>query len=252
MSLDKAMPNLLILTVFTVLPSIAFSGRNPIYDDVDGSGSSGLLFLLFFVIPIVWWLIYSLKSYADKSDDLLRKKKLKVHTNEVVKRLAEEQADTTKENENLYLECPYCFEKTYRGLKDQELLVCHCGVRFKNPEWIPAVTEVNNQASNKASFIDGKNINLNERYPSLSDEEIKEANWRLTGTKYAECSSCRHKDLVDNFSLSALGNLYRKCNHCGTNFQFSKSMLELQEAIYAKCFDCHRVIRLGESCNCHK
>jgi hypothetical protein len=252
MSSDKAMANLLLLTVFSVLPSIAFGGRNPIYDDADGSGSSGLAFLLFFVIPIVWWLIYSLKSYTDKSDDLLRKEKLKAHTNEVVKKLAEEQAETTKENDNLYLDCPYCFEKTYRGLKDQELLVCHCGVRFKNPEWVPSVAVLNQPTIKSTLIVSQRNIDLNEKYPLLSDEEVKEANWRLVGTRYTECSNCHRKDLVDNFSISAVGSLYRKCNDCGTNFQFSRSMIELQMAIYRRCPECRKVIKLGEMCSCHE
>jgi hypothetical protein len=257
MALSWVMKTRLFVSMFAVLPSVAFGGRNPIYDDADSPGSPGLLFLLFFIIPVAWWLINSFisnadKSNADKSDDLLRKEKLEAHKNEVVKKLAEEQAHTAKENDNLYLDCPYCFEKTYRGLKDQELLVCHCGVRFKNPEWVPSVAVLNQPTIKSTLVVSERNIDLNEKYPSLSDEEVKEANWRLVGTRYTECSNCHRKDLVDNFSISAVGSLYRKCNHCGTNFQYSKSMLELQETIYARCLDCRRVIRLGETCNCHK
>jgi transcription elongation factor Elf1 len=230
------------------------AGRSSLNDSDEYSGSSlGVFF--FYILPVLIWLLGRTLRSREKEKDGAKLDKYdedRAQFNNYIAGWAKAAEVDLKERYDSEMACKACGKKIPKVARYQQWMgCCHCKSTFQNPdwkpqqnsEWKPAVT-TQQSSNNNAQVID-------EKFPELTEEEIKEANWMLTGTKYTQCPNCNHKDLITIFLPSSIGNLYRKCNSCGTHFQFSKSILNLQEAIYTKCVKCRKVVKVGSSCPCN-
>lgn len=205
------------------LSTHSIASRNPYADreDYGGSGNFGLIFL-FTVVPILFWAIskFLKKNSANKSIEYERK--LREHTDQLVKEFAEKNKVQPGEKNN-------------NPLKKEE----------------PKPIVISPEALKKPSRVEEK-PQVEKEFPKLTEQERECALSRLRGHWIIKCYNCDRVDDLINFNESSAGDRFRFCCKCNTHFELDQFTLkELEEKInrifYLRCPNCMEVVKKAAS-----
>ena len=219
------MSRFLIFFYFIALSTHSLASRNPYVDQDDYSGPSFGAIFLFGVLPILLWILGKSLQDKDKNDEVKRfekEKKLREHTDQIVKEFAEKNKVQVGQKNNI----------PPKREEPKPIVI--------NPEPIKEPSKVEEKTKPKKEF------------PKLTNKEREYALFCLgvdkSGTETIECHKCGRVDLLCNFDDSSAGNRFRYCNVCKSHFEIDLPGIEELEAklidvFYLRCFGCGDIVK---------
>jgi hypothetical protein len=203
----------------------SLASRNPVVDQ-DGYVGPGFAWIfLFGVVPILFWVFGKFLQNKEKNDDVKKfekEKKLREHTDQLVKEFAEKNIVQIGEKNNIHPK------------KDAPKPT------VTTPHPIKELPKVEEKPKPKKEF------------PKLTNKEREYALFRLgmgeNGSQKVECHKCGRVDLLRNFDESSAGNRFRFCNVCNCHFELDlpdidKSESKLIDVFYLRCFGCGDIVK---------
>lgn len=222
------MSRFLLFFYSIALSTHSLASRNPYADQDDYGGPSFGIIFLFTLVPILLWVFAKFLQDKDKNDEVKRfekEKKLREHTDRIVKEFAEKNKTQKGENKD--------------NLPRMEI----------KPE--PKPDTPKNLPFKVDPHVEEK-TNPKKEFPKLTKKEREYALFRLGMDKFGietiECHKCGRVDLLCNFDDSSAGNRFRYCNVCKSHFEIDLPGIEELEAklinvFYLRCFGCEDVVK---------
>ena len=222
------MSRFLLFFYSIALSTHSLASRNPYADQDDYGGPSFGIIFLFTLVPILLWVFAKFLQDKDKNDEVKRfekEKKLREHTDRIVKEFAEKNKTQKGENKD--------------NLPRMEI----------KPE--PKPDTPKNLPFKVDPHVEEK-TNPKKEFPKLTKKEREYALFCLGMDKFGietiECHKCGRVDLLCNFDDSSAGNRFRYCNVCKSHFEIDLPGVEELEAklinvFYLRCFGCEDVVK---------
>ena len=206
----------------------SFASRNPVVDQDDYSGPSFGAIFLFGVLPILLWILGKSLQDKDKNDEVKRfekEKKLREHTDRIVKEFAEKNKTQTGENKD---------NLPRKEVKPEP--------KPDTPKNLPLKVEPNSEEKTKPK----------KEFPKLTNKEREYAFLFLGIDKFKvqsiKCHKCGRVDLFHNFDDSPAGSRFRFCNICNSHFEAGLPNIDeleskLIDVFYLRCFGCEDIVK---------